>query len=97
MRSCMVLMAMEGSGMSKVEKWSGGATKKMLNTKNELNVWWEIIFSNDFLIIPSQVDQYADFEIPFDGRDWKYENKSYSPWENIADNSGGKAKLEASK
>ena len=49
------------------------------------------------MIFPSQVDQYADFEIPFDGRDWKYENKSYNPGENIADNGGGKAKLEASK
>ena len=49
------------------------------------------------MIFPSQVDQYADFEIPFDGRDWKYENKSYNPGENIADNGGGKAKLEANK
>ena len=69
----------------------------MLNTKNELNVWWEIISSNDFLIIPSQVDQYADFEIPFDGRDWKYENKSYYPGENIADNSGRKVYMPLKK
>ena len=88
---------MEESGMSTGEKSSGGPTEKMLNTKNELNVWWEIISSNDFLIIPSQVDQYADFEIPFDGRDWKYENTSYYPGENIADNSGRKVKLQASK
>ena len=49
------------------------------------------------MIFSSQVDQYADFEIPFDGRVWKFENKSYYPHENIADNSGQKAKLHASK
>ena len=53
----------------------------------------EFEFELNFVIFVSQVDQYADFKIPFNGLLYEYTNKTYIPGENIADNGGMKVFL----
>ena len=61
-----------------------------MNTKAEVNVWWEILLSNKLLFCSSQVDQYANFTIYYDGRLYGHNDTGVTPRENIADNGGMK-------